>query len=65
MSQWPYIDYIKNGEQVTLKLPDTVDLWEFLAYLDTKFMGIDPAVIVQRRADEVIESKRLVKRGRK
>lgn len=66
MAVFPLIEYNKpNGESVTMKLPESVDLWDFLAWMDIRFMGMDPAVIAQRRADEAIAEKRLAKGRRK
>ena len=65
MTQWPYINYIKNGEQVTIKMPDSLDVFDFLVWMDTKFMGMDPAVIEQRRADEAVQARQPVRRKRK
>lgn len=49
--RWPIIRYTRKGEEpVYVKLPDDTDPFEFLAYLDEKFMGITPAERTRRNA---------------
>jgi len=62
---WPYIEYIKGTERVTLKLPDDLDAWEFMAWMDQHFLGITPAMPEARRREELELAKHMARVKRK
>lgn len=53
--RWPLIRYVPNGkEPIYMKLPEATDPFDFLAYLDEKFMGIDAEERARRNAMEAM-----------
>ena len=58
MALFPLVEYNRNdGAGVTIKLPDSVDLWSFLSFMDMKFMGITPEQLEKMRADDAAQEK--------
>ena len=61
MIQWPVIQY----RGVTIKFPDTVDVFDFMAWFEEKYYGLSPAVIAQRRADEAALEQQMARMKKK
>lgn len=59
--KWPYIQYIKNGETVTIKMPDDLDVWEFLEWMDREFMGLTAEKLAELRAADMLNVKHRAK----
>ena len=57
MIEWPVIQYMG----VTIKFPDTVDVFDFMAWFEEKYYGLSPAVIAQRRADDAAMAQQMAK----
>lgn len=67
MALFPLIEFNRNdGASVTMKLPDTVDLWTFLGYMDRVFMGLtEESMIANRREFDVWKLEQNKGKGRK